>query len=292
MFKASWRATVPAIACLALTGCFLQPGKFDSTLDLRKDGTFTFSYKGQIYLLALSRIAELASKAEANDGDFVEQPCYDKEAFDERPCTSDEVAEQKRSWADEKQRKLKEAEKNSEMMRAMLGGIDPADPEAAGEMAERLRRQAGWRSVTYAGDGLFEVDFALSSKLTHDFAFPTLERFPMTNVFIMANRRIDSAIRIDAPGFAAQSATNPMQGVMSGMAGAFGAAATAETGTDDPSLAAIPEIDGTFRIVTDGQILANNTDEGPRPGPAGQMLEWRITKRTRTAPMALVKLTP
>ena len=43
---------------------------------------------------------------------------------------------------------------------------------------------------------------------------------------------------------------------------------------------ALPEIDGTFRIVTDGQILANNTDEGPQAGAGGQVLEWRVTKRT------------
>ena len=37
MFKWFRRAAMPALACLALSGCFLQPGKFDSTLDLRKD---------------------------------------------------------------------------------------------------------------------------------------------------------------------------------------------------------------------------------------------------------------
>jgi hypothetical protein len=291
MFSWFRRAIVPALACLALSGCFLQAGKFDSTLDLRKDGSFTFAYKGQIYLLVLSKIADMASKAEA-ESEFVADTCYDDD-LDERTCTADELAEQKRTWEEGKEKKKQEDAKNAEMMRAMLGGIDPADPEAAKELAERLRHQAGWRSVTYVGDGLFEVDFALSSKLSHDFVFPTIERFPMANAFVMANRRADGTVRIDAPGFTAQSATNPMQAMMSGAlaAGASGTTDSAQS-AEAPAAPAVPEIDGTFRIVTDGEILANNTDEGPQAGPRGKTLQWRVTKRTQVAPLALVRLAP
>ena len=52
----------------------------------------------------------------------------------------------------------------------------------------------------------------------------------------------------------------------------------------------IPEMDGTFRIVTDGRILANNTDEGPVEGAGGQVLEWQVNRRTQSAPMALIQL--
>lgn len=287
MMKRLWRAAVPALACVLLSGCFLQPGKFESSLDLRKDGAFTFTYKGQIYLLALSKIADLANKADASEGEFIEQPCFEEEDFEERPCTEEEVAQQRRDWEAEKQRKLKEAHEESDMMRAMLGGIDPASPEAARELAERLRRQAGWREVDYLGDGLFEVDFALSSRISHDFAFPTFERFPMANFFVVANRREDRTIRIDAPGFALQGSANPMQGMMTGMAGAFDAAGQSEDAGPAP---VIPEMEGTFRLVTDGDILANNTDEGPQASAGGQVLEWKINKRTQVAPMALVRI--
>jgi hypothetical protein len=285
--KRIWRAAVPALACVLLSGCFLQPGKFESALDLRKDGAFTFTYQGQIYLLALSKIADLANKAEASEGEFTEQPCFDEEEFEERPCTEEEVAQQRRDWEAEKERKLKEADEESEMMRAMLGGIDPADPEAARELAERLRRQAGWREVNYLGDGLFEVDFALSSRMSHDFAFPTFERFPMANFFVVANLRQDGAVRIDAPGFAMQGGASPMQGMMTGMAGAFGAMGR---NGEDEGAPVIPEMEGTFRIVTDGEILANNTDEGPQASAGGRVLEWKINKRTQAAPMALVRV--
>jgi hypothetical protein len=143
MVKRLWCAVMPALACMLLSGCFLQPGKFESALDLRQNGGFTFTYRGQIYLLALSKIAELANKAEAGQEEFAEQPCFGDDDLEERPCTAEEAAQQRRDWEAGKQRKLKEAEEQSAMMRAMLGGIDPASPEAAQELAERLRRQAG-----------------------------------------------------------------------------------------------------------------------------------------------------
>jgi len=274
-------------ASLMLSGCIVSPGKFTSTLDLRRDGAFTFTYEGQIYLLALSRLAEMANNADASGGEFVEQPCYDEEEeFEERPCTAEEVAEQRRAWEGEAAAKKAKSERETEAMRAMLGGIDPADPEAAEELAERLRRQKGWQRVDYRGDGLFEVSFAISSQMSHDFAFPTFERFPMSNAFVVANPRIGNTVRIDAPGFATQGNGNPMQGMLTGMAGMFSALDT----TDEPNEMPMPEMEGTFRIVTDGRILANNTDEGPQPDPAGQALEWKINKRTQSAPMALIQL--
>jgi hypothetical protein len=47
-----------------------------------------------------------------------------------------------------------------------------------------------------------------------------------------------------------------------------------------------------FRIVTDGDILANNTDDGPQTAAGGRALQWRVSKRTTDAPLALVRLAP
>lgn len=290
----NWRRAGAAVFLLGLTAllsaCFLSPGKFASQLDLRRDGSFTFTYNGQIYLLALSKLAEFGSRMEAGpDGGFVEQPCYEDEVFEERPCIEDEVAQQRRDWEAERERKRAETEKESRAMSALLGGIDPADPAAAQELAERLRRQEGWRKVDYKGDGLFEVDFSISGTLDHDFAFPTFERFPMANFFVLANRRTGGAIRIDAPAFASQGSASPFQGMMTGMAGMFGAMAQSEEGEEAPL---IPEMEGAFTLVTDGEILANNTDEGPVAGPGGKVLTWQINKRTQSAPTALIQLAP
>ena len=289
---ARWRAGAAAvlatIGVVALSACIVSPGAFEASLDLRREGQFTFAYRGEIYLLALSQLADMASAADAEGGEFVEQPCYDDGDFEERTCTDEEIAEQKESWEETAAERKKSAERDAEAMKALLGGIDPADPEAAEELAARLRRQEGWKRVDYRGDGLFDVEFEMTSRIGHDFAFPTFERFPMSNSFVVATVRLGNTVRIEAPGFATQGGGgNPFQGMMTGMAGVFGAAAAAQPDSDIPKL---PEVKGTFRIVTDGEILANNTEEGPVASTGSQVLEWTINRRTQTAPMALVRL--
>ena len=287
-----WKAVAATVfalgAALALTACIISPGQFNSTFEIRRDGTFTYSYNGQIYLLALSKLAEM-SAADTSNEEFVESPCYDEDSedYEERPCTEEEIAEQRDTWEAQVQYRKESAEREAEQMRQFLGGIDPSDPQAAEELAERLRRQEGWKRVDYKGDGLFEVEFSLTSKMGHDFIFPTLERFPMTNNFVVANVRQGNVVRIEAPGFAGQSSSAPFAGTTAGMSAVFAAAAASEGGQ---TLPAIPEMDGTFRIVTDGQVLANNTDEGPTAGAGGQVLEWKVNARTPAPPMALIQL--
>lgn len=282
-WRAAAAATFAAAGALVLSACIVSPGTFDATLDLRSDGRFTFSYEGQIYLLALSRLAEMSAPGA---DEFAETPCHDDDSFEERPCTEAELAEQRRNWEEQAEARKQQAEKEGEQMRQLLGGIDPADPAAAEELAARLRRQEGWRKVEYRGDGLFEVEFSLSSRFGHDFTFPTLERFPMSNAFVIANVRQGNSVRIEAPGFAAPGGGSPFQGLASGMANAL----PAETAEDREPAAPVPEMAGTFRIVTDGRIMANNTDEGPSDSAAGQVLEWKVNARTQSPPMALVQL--
>src|SRR5690606_11613782 len=149
------RTAMAGFACAAallLTGCLLSPGVFTSQLELRKGGSFSYTYDGEIYLLALSKLADLGNAAEDAADEFVEQACYDDETFEERPCTEEELAQQKSDWEQQAEQRKQEREREAEMTRAMLGGIDPADPEVAQEFAERLQRQAGWESVEDKGD--------------------------------------------------------------------------------------------------------------------------------------------
>ena len=202
-----WRmaaACVLIAGALALSACIVSPGKFAATLDLRRDGTFTFTYDGEIYLLALSQLASMASEVEAAE-EFVEQPCYDDDNWEERACTAEELAVQREDWAQQVESRRESARRDAEMTGALLGGIDPSDPQAAEELAERLRRQEGWQRVDYRGDGLFEVRFALTSRVGHDFTFPTFERFAMSNAFVVANLRkgrygADRRTRLRGPG--------------------------------------------------------------------------------------------
>jgi hypothetical protein len=268
------RGAVLAALALAVSACLLAPGKFTSDLSVRKDGTFTFSYLGEIHMLALSKLAQENGKPQP----FKPAPCYRDGTFEERPCTAEETEKQKQDWEQAQKDAAESRKHDADSMKVLLGGIDPSDPRAAEELAQRLRRQAGWRKVAYKGDGLFDVDFAITGRLDHDFVFPTIERFPMANAFVVIALRQDGTVRIDAPGFGPASSGEPYKGMASTMR------------EDDADTAGLPEIDGTFTVRTDGAILANNTDEGPRTDPAGQKLTWAVNLRSPAAPTALIGL--
>ena len=272
-------ATVLTVGAFLLSSCMLLPGKFGSEMTVRADGTFAFSYKGDIHLVALSKLADEAKKSDASGGEFVASACYDEDTIEERPCTKDELAQQKADWEQAKAAGSAKSKNDEEMMKALLGGIDPSDPKAAEEFASRLRRQAGWRSVVDKGDGRFEVDFAISGRLDHDLSFPTIERMPVVSPFVTAIRRADGTVRIEAPAFTAGAGGTPlgMMGMMSGLG-------------SEKERAGLPQLDGTFTVITDGEILANNTDEGPQAGTTGKRLTWHVNPRTTAAPSALIKL--
>ena len=275
-----------AALSLLLTACFVTPGKFDAALDLRKSGAFSYSYRGEIFVLGLSDLMDMASKADAA---YVPSPCYsDEEPEKERTCTKEEQEAAKANWESDQQAGAEKRKQDNESMKVMLGGLDPADPKAAEELAARLRRQAGFKTVVYKGNGLYEVDFALTGQLTHDFAFPTIEKMQQITPFFVLNRRADGSVRLDSPALQAQEGMGGMPfGNVAQMAAAERSKASPEEAKKIPEF---PQVDGRFVLTTDGEILANNTDEGAKADPTGKRLEWKITPRDKVGPMALIGL--
>lgn len=260
-------AGILAFASLATSGCFLSPGEFEANLDIRGNGDFRFSYDGQIHMLAVDDLAAMGENAEPD-------PCLDDEG-EQRACTPAEIAEQ------QEQRR-----QQAEMMKAMMGGNRSADTSAE-ELASQLERQAGWNRVDYLGEGLFDVDFSIAGKLTYDFAFPTVEGFPSGSEFVTANLRDEGRVRIQAPGFSPAGSV-PFGGAFAALM-AMGAAQENGKEAENP-LASRPMPKGTFAIVTDAEILANNTDEGPQAGAGGMILTWEIGPESTASPTALLGL--
>ncbi|MDE8652084.1 hypothetical protein [Novosphingobium album (ex Liu et al. 2023)] len=269
-FRRAAAGTLAIVLALLVSACFLAPGRFTSALEVRKDRGFSFSYAGELYLLPLRQSSQQAV--------FTPQTCNETDSGAERACTGDEIAQQKADWETRQSKDKHEAAAAA----GLFGGIDPADPGAAEEIAAKLRRQTGWRKVEYKGDGLFVVDFAITGKLGHDFTFPTIEGFPMANAFVQVSQRGDGTVRVDAPGF------GPALGGL-GAAGLMQAAAASDS-SGKPGAEAMPTVDGTFTVRTDAAILANNTDEGPLADPRGKALAWKVSSRTTTAPTALLQL--
>ncbi len=289
-------AAVLAGLSLALTGCFITPGKFTSELAVTGPDSFTFSYEGEIFFLGLSKLAQIGAGL---DDTFTPSECFDEETFETRDCTEEELDGQRAEWEAGAAERIEAKKKEAAQMAAIMGGIDPSDPKAADELVKLLQRQKGWERVVQKGDGVFDVSYRAAGTLGHDFLFPTIEGFPATNPFVQMILRTGGQVRINAPGFAAQKGDAGSMGGLGSMMGmgslaglaAMGAASEAnDNGTGESTLPGIPMIDGTFtvRAAPGMRILANNTDEGPQAGTAGEVLVWQITPRTSQAPTALI----
>ena len=259
-----------AASSLLLSGCLLTPGAFTSEMTLAKGGAFTFTYDGEIAAMGLSDLARMGTV------DEFKAECFDDD-FEQTECTAAEIAEQQSEWETEQAKDKAEKEQFVQMM----GGLDPSDPESAQKLADSLSKQAGFRSVTHVGNGVYDVDFAVSGRMTHSFVFPLVEKMPTMSPFVVAVPRGDGSVRIEAPGFGGNdSMADPGMAMMMGMA-------SKQAGVDAPK-AVLP--DGTFTIRTDGRILANNTDEGPSEDGGMQVLSWDVNTASKVAPMALIAL--
>ena len=284
------RLIVVAALSAMLAGCLLMPGKFDSALDVRRDGNFHFHYAGELVFLPLTDAArsQMAKKMQSGADQktttggeqaevFTEETCTHPDSGEARPCTADEIAAQHRAWNARKP--ASPANPGSDAIAAMMGGLNAGDPNAAAAMADAMRRQAGWHKVVYKGNGVFDVDFDIAGRLDHDFTFPTLEHSPMITPLVTVIRRTDGSVRVDAPGFA------PGLGSLA----ALGAAFPGGAGKAQGPLKGVPPMDGTFAVTTDGVILTNNTEEGPSALAGAQRLGWHVAAGRAAAPSALIR---
>ena len=278
---------VVASTALLLSACFVLPGKFAATLDLRKDGHFTYTYKGQIVILGLTKLAEMAM-AQKPKGTFSPTTCYKKDDVTERPCTAAETAQQKGDWEAEQQASAARDAKDKAMVVKALGGVDPTDPKSAAEIAARLSGQAGFKSVIYQGNGLYDVDYSIAGLLSYDYAFPTIERMPQVLPFIVLNRRANGEVRIDSPLM--QQAAMAMPG--GNAAQIFTQMVGGKDGKKPGDMNDFPVVDGHFTLITDGVILSNNTEHGAKMVAGGKQLDWDINFMTAISPMALIGLNP
>lgn len=214
----------------ALASCVLAPGKFVSTLRIDADRHFAFSYVGEVYAIDMS---------------------------DSMKGLGDSPGEHATPAA------------------FQAGDTpDPAKKKAANdarnrEIAAALSKEAGYRKVTYVGDGKFEIDYAASGTLDHAFLFPYNIDAEAIFPFVVVETRANGTVRVKAPGFAVDDNSKSVPGA-----------------GQQPS-----KLDGTFTIDTDAEIVSQNNEEGAKPGAAGRRtIIWKATPLTRDAPTAVLRL--
>ncbi|MFN3473671.1 MAG: hypothetical protein ACK4ZW_06450 [Blastomonas sp.] len=248
---------------LLLTGCLLSPGKFASTLDLQGDGSFTFTYAGEIVVTDTS----------SPPAEFSASPCYDQTTYDERECTSAELAQQRKEFD------AAQASNPAEAGMAGAGMGEFGSEESIAELVDQLQKQQGWKSVRYRGNRIIDVEYEISGHMSHGFAFPLIEGGGAVMPFVTITRRKDGNVKIVAPAYSGGGAGGEVAG-LGALAGAAGGS----------NKAAQPKPEGTFTITTDGRILTNNTQDGPAAAGGKSVLTWAVNARLDKGPEALIGL--
>ena len=279
---------------LALAGCFLIPGEFASTLDVRKDGRFIFTYSGEILFQSPDKVGKKPvwnNKGATCYKDDVSEPEYSEdianqsdsdeisERSDERACTAVEIAKLKKNWDAQQAEKAAKDAKEGEQF-AQMFGFNPADEASMQKLAAQLTKQAGWKSATYVGNGKFKVEYAISARLDHDFIFPIIGDAQTVTPFVIIQRRTDGSALITAPAYSA--------GTLGGLGGGFGEMMALSRGLDAPKNEGPSRTKGQFIMTSDAELLSNNTTDGPVASGGDKSLIWEVGNIKDPAPRAIL----
>lgn len=261
------RWLVAIAAPLLLASCILTPAKFVSTLDIRADRSFTFTYLGEVQLAktkGLTGNEKLGGEEQGWEKD-AEKPTLYKSAY----------------LTDLKGRPIA-ATKDEAKDRAKNDFGDTQDE--AGQMktlAEALSKEYGFRSVKYIGNRKLLIDYSISGKLDHTFIFPFHPDADVILPFIAIELRGKDKVRVKAPGYANQQSMSASLGGMGGMP-AMGADADASSA-----------LDGTFTLTTNATIVSQNQEDGAQSMPNGsKQIVWKANPQTKEAPLAVLQLNP
>jgi len=278
-----WTRRLLAFAApLFLTGCLWGPGKFASDLTIKKDNSFVLNYRGEI-VIQLPPDTETKpepwkpSMARCHKDGESEIVAADSTTDDEnvRPCTAAETAKLKAQYEKESADKVAAKRKDNEEMAKAFGlpGLDDASNRA---FAAKLMKYAGWRSVAYRGKGVFDVDYHFEGRATQDFLFPALPDNDLIIPFIAIRRRSDGSVLITAPA---------LTGGAGPLASRAGSAASSKM-SDGPQSRA----DGRFTVITNGEILTNNSEDGAAPHAIGRQVHWDVGPGSNKIPETLIRL--
>jgi hypothetical protein len=288
----SWgKFIVAAAAPLLLTGFLWGPGKFTSDLSLRKNGTFVLDYRGEIVLQIPEDNASGAEpwsdkmarcyedgRSEIIRGMIVEPSTGAEVDSPEntRTCTPSERGKLKTQYEQESAAQAEKKRQESEQMSRMFG-LPGAGDASNRRFAANLMKYQGWRSVAYKGKGVFDVDYHFEGRVGQDYVFPLMPESDLVIPFVEIRRRNDGSLMVTAPA-------------LTGGAGPFGARARMMGLPDKGEGGPVSRAEGRFTITTDGEILTNNSEDGPVAGPSGIQVRWDVSPASSKIPEMLVRL--
>lgn len=247
---AFFRAAGALTACLWLSACLVTPGKFVSTLDIRADRQFSFTYKGEILATDMKGMGSSSGTPGADPLDSAPE----KKDSAYRPVRLQRPAETEERFD---------------------GPADRSDDAQMQAIATALSKEKGFRLARYMGRHRFEIDYAISGRLTHAFLFPFNSDAEIVLPFVAVELRGDDRVRMKAPGYS-NGFDKGREPLGKGSAG------------DDAAKA----LDGSFTLTTDAEIISQNQEDGAQQIPQGKRVVWTITPLTSEAPMATLRVRP
>lgn len=277
MFRSMKGIALALIAPLVLVGCAFSPGKFVSSLTILADRSFTFSYQGEVIAVDLAAaMAKGMGDAFKDSGKDSSQDSDD----DKTEGTSTAALFRAASWQDDCAAELNQSDcaVDTPPENGTDSGGMADDTTAAKQtekdakfkaIAEALTKEAGYRKVEYKGGGVFLIDYRISGKLTHAFLWPFNVDAEVIFPFVVIELRGRDQVRIKAPAFGDND--SPMKG---------------KGGGDKAKL------DGVFTLITDGEIVSQNNEDGARAVGGRKTVTWKATPLSKDAPMAVVRVAP
>jgi hypothetical protein len=245
-------------APLLLASCLFTPGKFVSTLDIKADRSFTFTYVGEVILI------------DPQDA-FAKGMAEGMQSTSDTASTVDTDQDMDSDDAD--------VDMNASDDAAPPTPPAPATPQPETEaqkakrraMAELLAKEVGYRSVEYLGNDKFRVDYAITGRLDRSFVYPFNVDAKSFFPWIAIEVRRDNTARIMALAF------GDSDQAMGSMPGA-----------NEPAGKQPTTREGTFTLTTDAALVMQNNEDGVAAGP-GTKIVWKITPATTAVPTAVVR---
>jgi hypothetical protein len=255
MFNSIKGIALALVAPLVLVGCAFSPGKFTSSLTLLADRSFTFTYQGEVIAV------DIAGEMAKGMGDAFKSDDKDKKDTSTTALLRDAAWQDEDAAGNATEPSDDDADDSAE---------DKAKKEAKFKaIGEALTKEAGYRSVTYKGDGVFLIDYQISGKLTHNFLWPYNLDAEVIFPFVVIELRGREQVRVKAPAFGDND--SPGKGKTEGTKA---------------------KLDGTFTLITDGELVSQNNEDGAKTAGGRKTVTWKATPLSKDAPMAVVKVAP
>lgn len=218
---------------------------------------------------AAAEAAEAAvDSIRTNDGSL---PLY---SYERRLCNEEQLIERKKQKEERYQNLLAAHKKRIEALNPLFGGALPGDDASMEKLAAKLENYAGWDSVTYTGNDVFQVSYNAEGLVSNGFTFPILADAAAILPFVQILPHKDGTYEVIAPGYGGSNSVVTLANLDRG--------ASRSLAKQD-----IVTSKGTFTLTTDSDVLANNSQKGLRTEFGRKVIEWDVREGV-ASPRALI----